>query len=176
MSDAWKDVKYFKPEEFDSPDAPGSGSHMDMNFVLKLDKLREILGRQPRAPEKINRGAGEMLERFARDLAARLDRQFISESRFQITERDLETLAVQDRHEPPDDARQSEARFARQQRNQPGREQKPDPLQPITNPLTAEISTCKNAHEKNCHRKPKRWRRKKHSRPSLSSRSPKTKV
>ncbi len=110
-----------------------TGGAGDFLKIFQLDKLREILGRQPRAPEKINRGAGEMLERFARDLAASLDRQFIAKSRFQIAQRDLKTVPVQDRHEPPDDARQSEAKMARQQRNQPGREQKPNPLQSITN-------------------------------------------
>lgn len=38
----WDSIHFFKQEEFDSPDAPGSGSNMDLNFVLKLDKLREM--------------------------------------------------------------------------------------------------------------------------------------
>lgn len=39
----WSQVKYFKPHEFDSPDAPGSGSKMNLEFVLKLDALREAV-------------------------------------------------------------------------------------------------------------------------------------
>lgn len=35
-------LKYFKIHEFDSPDEPGSGSKMDAEFLLKLDKAREI--------------------------------------------------------------------------------------------------------------------------------------
>ena len=41
----WSDIKYFKPEEFDSPDAPGSGAEsMDEGFVLTLEKIRAGLG------------------------------------------------------------------------------------------------------------------------------------
>lgn len=48
----WNEIKYFKPHEFDSPDAPGSGSHMDLSFVHKLDKIRSALGK----PMRINSG------------------------------------------------------------------------------------------------------------------------
>src|SRR5689334_353729 len=48
----WGDVKHFRKEEFDSPDAPGSGIHMDLEFVLLLDALRERLG----VPLNINSG------------------------------------------------------------------------------------------------------------------------
>jgi len=34
--------KYFKYSEFDSPDAPGSGELINDDFVLLLDKAREI--------------------------------------------------------------------------------------------------------------------------------------
>jgi zinc D-Ala-D-Ala carboxypeptidase len=37
-------LKYFKLSEFDSPDAPGSGSNMKEEFLVKLDKAREIAG------------------------------------------------------------------------------------------------------------------------------------
>lgn len=37
-------LKYFKIAEFDSPDEPGSGVNMDLNFLKKLDKAREIAG------------------------------------------------------------------------------------------------------------------------------------
>jgi uncharacterized protein YcbK (DUF882 family) len=37
-------LKYFKISEFDSPDEPGSGVNMDPDFLLKIDKAREIAG------------------------------------------------------------------------------------------------------------------------------------
>ena len=37
-------LKYFKISEFDSPDLKGSGSKMDVEFLQKLDKAREIAG------------------------------------------------------------------------------------------------------------------------------------
>ncbi len=36
----WATFKFFKPEEFDSPDEPGSGSKMDLDFIQSLDALR----------------------------------------------------------------------------------------------------------------------------------------
>ncbi len=42
--DQWELVKYFKPSEFDSPDAPGSGFNMDWEFMRELDGLREDCG------------------------------------------------------------------------------------------------------------------------------------
>lgn len=45
MSDSNWDSVHFKSEEFDSPDAPGSGVNMDMAFVRKLDRLRDEVGR-----------------------------------------------------------------------------------------------------------------------------------
>ena len=35
-------LNYFKIEEFDSPDLPGSGMQMERDFLRKLDKAREI--------------------------------------------------------------------------------------------------------------------------------------
>jgi len=37
-------MKYFKLNEFDSPDSPGSGSMMDIEFLKVLDKIREDCG------------------------------------------------------------------------------------------------------------------------------------
>ena len=37
-------LKNFKPNEFDSPDLPGSFVNMDNEFLLKLQKAREIAG------------------------------------------------------------------------------------------------------------------------------------
>ena len=34
-------MRYFKYEEFDSPDEPGSGHYMDATFLSMLDELRE---------------------------------------------------------------------------------------------------------------------------------------
>ena len=48
----WDNIRYFKPSEFDSPDAPGTGYHMDEDFVLLLDALREAVG----FPLRINSG------------------------------------------------------------------------------------------------------------------------
>jgi zinc D-Ala-D-Ala carboxypeptidase len=47
-----KNLKYFKLEEFDSPDLPNSGVNMDRNFLQKLELAREISG----IPFKINSG------------------------------------------------------------------------------------------------------------------------
>ncbi len=38
---AWEAFKYFKPEEFDSPDEPGSGLKMNISFIEVLDKIRK---------------------------------------------------------------------------------------------------------------------------------------
>lgn len=35
-------MKYFKPEEFDSPDWEGSGVHMNKEFLETLDSMREV--------------------------------------------------------------------------------------------------------------------------------------
>ena len=39
----WDDVKWFQPSEFDSPDKPGSSVGMNLEFVHKIDKLREAV-------------------------------------------------------------------------------------------------------------------------------------
>lgn len=40
----WTRINYFKQEEFDSPDMPGSGANMQQEFVEKLDTLRDVWG------------------------------------------------------------------------------------------------------------------------------------
>lgn len=50
---AWDDIKFFKPEEFDSPDLPGSGKEkMHLEFIKVLDIIRLKCG----FPFKINSG------------------------------------------------------------------------------------------------------------------------
>jgi len=46
------ELKYFKLKEFESPDLPGSGDKMDLAFLQKLDKCRELAG----VPFKITSG------------------------------------------------------------------------------------------------------------------------
>ena len=45
-------MKYFKLEEFDSPDLKGSGKNMKKDFLIKLDEARDLAG----IPFKINSG------------------------------------------------------------------------------------------------------------------------
>ena len=45
-------MKYFKLKEFDSPDAPGSGKHMNEEFLHMLDAARKIYGK----PMHVNSG------------------------------------------------------------------------------------------------------------------------
>ena len=45
-------LKYFKYEEFASPDVPHSGNYMDDDFLTMLDNARELAG----IPFKINSG------------------------------------------------------------------------------------------------------------------------
>ena len=40
----WDHVRYFKPEEFDDPDFPGSGHRIDGQLLMTLDKLRHETG------------------------------------------------------------------------------------------------------------------------------------
>lgn len=40
----WAEVRHFTPQEFDSPDEPGSGVNMDIDFVKLLDRGREKTG------------------------------------------------------------------------------------------------------------------------------------
>ena len=51
-TNATMSLKYFKHEEFASPDVPHSGSYMDDDFLTMLDNAREIAG----IPFKINSG------------------------------------------------------------------------------------------------------------------------
>ena len=47
-----KPLRYFRYEEFDSPDEPGSGSNMDPEFLRMLDEARHTSG----IPYKITSG------------------------------------------------------------------------------------------------------------------------
>jgi hypothetical protein len=38
-------IKYFKSRELESPDDPGSGSHMQLELVQRLDELQAIAQR-----------------------------------------------------------------------------------------------------------------------------------
>lgn len=40
----WEGIRYFKPQEFDSPDLPGSSSNMNIEFIQMLDKIRHNCG------------------------------------------------------------------------------------------------------------------------------------
>lgn len=44
MSDIWANIKSFQPQEFDSPDEPGSGYRMNISFIEILDKIRKQCG------------------------------------------------------------------------------------------------------------------------------------
>jgi len=54
INDRWRNivVKYFKISEFDCPLEKDSGNNMDIGFILKLDKCRELAG----IPFKITSG------------------------------------------------------------------------------------------------------------------------
>lgn len=41
----WDDIRHFKPSEFASPDKRDSGYMMSLDFVRKLDKLRDAVNR-----------------------------------------------------------------------------------------------------------------------------------
>lgn len=48
----WNQIRFFASHEFDSPDEPGSGVHMQFDLVSRLDALRAELG----YPLRINSG------------------------------------------------------------------------------------------------------------------------
>lgn len=48
----WEGIDFFKPEEFDSPDEPGSGMKMQFDFIRTLDFMRT----RAQVPFNINSG------------------------------------------------------------------------------------------------------------------------
>ena len=52
MSDFWNEIRFFKPEEFESPDIPGSGIKMNKRIIKALDYARNQVG----LPFHINSG------------------------------------------------------------------------------------------------------------------------
>lgn len=48
----WEGFEHFKPEEFASPDEPGSGMKMQFDFIRALESMRE----RAKVPFKINSG------------------------------------------------------------------------------------------------------------------------
>jgi zinc D-Ala-D-Ala carboxypeptidase len=44
MALTWDAMKHFEPVEFDSPDLPGSGAGMNLEFVQLLEELRVRVG------------------------------------------------------------------------------------------------------------------------------------
>lgn len=53
-------LRYFTHEEFDSPDEPGSGQHMDRQFLRMLDNARHVAG----VPFRISNGGGFRTEAY----------------------------------------------------------------------------------------------------------------
>ena len=45
MNTWWDNIRYFKPNEFDSPDAPGSGKNMNRDLIEILEVIRSRVGR-----------------------------------------------------------------------------------------------------------------------------------
>ena len=62
-----KNFRYFRLEEFDSPDEAGSGKNMDREFVRLLDDARHYAG----VPFKISSGGGFRTEAYNTDLVKR---------------------------------------------------------------------------------------------------------
>lgn len=60
-------MKYFTIEEFDSPDAPGSGEYMDDSFLEMLDKARHLAG----IPFIITPGGGYRTKEYNNELMKR---------------------------------------------------------------------------------------------------------
>lgn len=77
-------LKNFKYSEFDSPDIPGSGTKMDLDFLQKLDKARDIAGvsfkinsgyRSPSHNQKVGgKSTSSHLSGLAADISCRDDK------------------------------------------------------------------------------------------------------
>ena len=62
-----KQYRYFSLDEFDSPDEPNSGQHMDREFVRMLDDARHVAG----VPFRISSGGGFRTEAYNTQLCKR---------------------------------------------------------------------------------------------------------
>lgn len=85
----WDDIRYFEPAEFDSPDNPGSGQHMQMEFVAVLDEVRHAcafpfrITSGFRTPQQNQRCGGAVNSAHLRGYACDIDAQ-TSRHRFAI--------------------------------------------------------------------------------------------
>jgi uncharacterized protein YcbK (DUF882 family) len=61
------ELRYFKHEEFDSPDAKGSGANMNADFLKLLDEARHIAG----VPFRISSGGGFRTKEYNAELCKR---------------------------------------------------------------------------------------------------------
>jgi zinc D-Ala-D-Ala carboxypeptidase len=80
--------KHFKPEEFDSPDAPGSGKNMSPEFMRMLDVARAHAG----VPFKINKGGGYRTKEYNKALLLRNKHASPTSSHMKGLAADISTL------------------------------------------------------------------------------------
>ena len=76
-----------------------------------------------------------MLKGLARNFAPILGRQLAAKCGFQISQSDVTSVPIKDRHQKSEEAREAPAEPAREKRNHPGREAQPNPFQPVTKPF-----------------------------------------
>src|ERR1043166_2892497 len=98
--------------------ALGSAGAQCILKILQLDVAGEVFARQPRAPQKVEHRAREMLKRCARNPFALARRKLIAECDREVSESNLVTLPVEDRHQRPEQVREMKTYLPRQQRPQ----------------------------------------------------------